>query len=164
MDLVMAIRTSIQTEDSAMLMERMSDVQKAAVQRVDEAAKAYVDLVEGRSGSPDCKSLKDLQNADIGKIVLAVAADAGHDISGLRDSLDEVQSCTGGLSPTLGASHQVDKVIDPLMDQVMVIASIWAMATNPQLDLATQQRYRKRVTKDQEHLRSMLQAAIRTPG
>lgn len=157
MDLIIAIQTLIQSPDGCKCIETMAEAQRAAVQRVGDAAKSYVDVVEGCAERSTCKSIKDLHNADLEKIVLAVEADAGHVIPGLRDSLVELNLYR--LNKT-DPSTQPQTEIGALMDQVMVIASIWTMATNSQLDAATQERYRTRVLKEQDQLRRMFDSAL----
>ena len=73
------------------------------------------------------KNKADLQIADANLMTSGVEADAGHPIPGLRESIDEAKRIN---MPS----------IEPLMDQVMVIASIWAMATNNSLAAVEQQK------------------------
>jgi hypothetical protein len=43
------------------------------------------------------------------------------------------------------------------MDQVMVIASIWTLASNDALEPSAKEKYKARVVLEQDHLRTMLQ-------
>jgi len=52
--------------------------------------------------------------------------------------------------------------IELLMDQVMVIASIWTLASNDALEPSVKEKYKARVVREQEHLRMMLNEALRT--
>ncbi|WP_341679555.1 hypothetical protein [Comamonas thiooxydans] len=51
--------------------------------------------------------------------------------------------------------------IEMLMDQVMVIASIWTLASNDSLEPSVKEKYKARVVLEQDHLRSMLQEALK---
>ena len=50
--------------------------------------------------------------------------------------------------------------IELLMDQVMVIASIWTLASNDALEPSAKEKYKARVVLEQDHLRTMLQEAL----
>lgn len=50
--------------------------------------------------------------------------------------------------------------IELLMDQVMVIASIWTLASNDALEPSAKEKYKARVVLEQDHLRTMLQKAL----
>lgn len=50
--------------------------------------------------------------------------------------------------------------IELLMDQVMVIASIWTLASNDALEPSAKEKYKARVVLEQDHLRSMLRQAL----
>lgn len=50
--------------------------------------------------------------------------------------------------------------IELLMDQVMVIASIWTLASNDALEPSAKEKYKDRVVLEQDHLRTMLQEAL----
>lgn len=50
--------------------------------------------------------------------------------------------------------------IELLMDQVMVIASIWALASNEAVESSVNEKYRGRVVGEQDHLRTMLHKAL----
>ena len=50
--------------------------------------------------------------------------------------------------------------IELLMDQVMVIALIWTLASNDALEPSAKEKYKARVVLEQDHLRTMLQKAL----
>jgi len=50
--------------------------------------------------------------------------------------------------------------IELLMDQVMVIASIWTLASNDALEPSVKEKYKARVVLEQDHLRTLLQEAL----
>lgn len=52
MDLVCAIQEQLRTTDSRKTLDAMPEAQRDAALRLGEAAKAYVDLVEGRADRP----------------------------------------------------------------------------------------------------------------
>ena len=52
--------------------------------------------------------------------------------------------------------------IELLMDQVMVIASIWTLASNDALEPFAKEKYKARVVQEQDHLRTMFQKALKT--
>jgi len=104
MDLISAIQALLNTPDSKKLLEAMPEAQRAAAMRVGEAAKSYVDAVEGSAEPFTIRSNKDLQSADLEKMALAVEVDAGHAIPGLRDSLADLK--TG----RIGAIHTPEQI------------------------------------------------------
>lgn len=106
MDLISAIQALLKAPDSCKLLETMAEAQRAAAMRVGEAAKSYVDVVEGSSvpSISTIKSSKDLQSADLEKIALAAEAEAGHAIPGLRDSLADLKA------GRIGAIHSPEQI------------------------------------------------------
>lgn len=50
--------------------------------------------------------------------------------------------------------------IELLMDQVMVIASIWTLASNDALEPSAKEKYKARVVQEQDHLRVMFHEAL----
>lgn len=58
------------------------------------------------------------------------------------------------------AKEQGKQKFDLLMDQVMVIASIWAMATNDALEPSIQEKYKARVVLEQALLHKMFHEAV----